>query len=280
MALKKAKDESMASVVEQIEQENIRQLNDSVVDEDGIVRDEPLLAGIEYEGEHLRTFSYREMNGKDEEAINKPEIRANGGRLVNVLLERTVVDIGGKTRKELGPKKWGELIRSLLGADLDYMAMKVRQLSKGNDITFTHKCPNCKATLKTIVGIDEFEVTPFNGMYTYGFELPGRGYKDSKGAVHKIGTLRQMNGEDREIVFPLFKKNMASATTMLLTRLMSFDDGTPVFNDRVADMSLRDREYLQDLIKENVFGIDTNLEITCDVCGEDISGQVGSSDFF
>ena len=36
----------------------------------------------------------------------------------------------------------------------------------------------------------------------------------------------------------------------------------------------------QDLIKENVFGIDTNLEITCDVCGEDISGQVGSSDFF
>ena len=61
------------------------------------------------------------------------------------------------------------------------MAMKVRQLSKGNDITFTHKCPNCKATLKTIVGIDEFEVTPFNGMYTYGFELPGRGYKDSKG---------------------------------------------------------------------------------------------------
>ena len=59
MALKKAKDESMASVVEQIEQENIRQLNDSVVDEDGIVRDEPLLAGIEYEGEHLRTFSYR-----------------------------------------------------------------------------------------------------------------------------------------------------------------------------------------------------------------------------
>ena len=45
-------------------------------------------------------------------------------------------------------------------------------------------------------------------------------------------------------------------------------------------MSLRDREYLQDLIKENIFGIDTNLELTCDVCGEDISGQIGSSDFF
>jgi len=280
MALKKAESNEMAKVVEQIENENIRQLNDLPVDEDGVVRDVPLLAGIEYEGELLKTFSFREMNGKDEEAINKPEVRANGGRLVNVLLERTVIDIGGKTRKELGPKKWGELIRTMLGADLDYMAMKVRQLSKGNDITFTHKCPNCKATLKTIVGIDEFEIIPFNGLYTYGFELPGRGYKDSKGVIHKVGTLRQANGEDREIVFPLFKKNSASATTMLLTRLMSFDDGTPVFNDRVADMSLRDREYLQDLIKENIFGIDTNLELTCDVCGEDISGQIGSSDFF
>lgn len=281
MALKKTNKEDMASVVDQIEAENTRQLGDILTDEDGVVRDQELLAGIVLEdGTTLRTFSYREMTGKDEEAINKPEVRSNGGKLVNILLERTVLDIGGKTRKELGAKAWGELIRSMLGADLDYMAMKVRQLSKGNEITFTHVCPNCKAKLKTIIGIDEFEITPFNGSYTVPFELPGRGYKDTKGVVHKTGTLRQVTGLDREIVFPLFKKNSASATTMLLTRLMSFDDGTPVFNDKVAEMSLRDREYLENLIKENVFGIDTNLEITCDVCGEDITGQVGSSDFF
>ena len=105
MALKKAESNEMAKVVEQSENENIRQVNDLPVDEDGVVRDVPLLAGIEYEGELLKTFSFREMNGKDEEAINKPEVRANGGRLVNVMLERPVIDIGGKTRKELGPKK-------------------------------------------------------------------------------------------------------------------------------------------------------------------------------
>lgn len=280
MALKKAEKNEMANIVDQIEQENMRQLGEVPTDEDGVVRDVPLLAGIEYEGERLVTFSYREMTGKDEEAINKPEVRANGGKLVNILLERTVLDIGGKTRKELGPKKWGELIKSMLGADLDFMAMKVRQLSKGNVITFTHKCPNCKTTLKTEVGIDEFEIIPFNGAFSVPFELPGRGYKDTKGVIHKTGTLRQVTGLDREIVFPLFKKNSASATTMLLTRLMTFDDSTPIFNDRVANMSLRDREYLENLIKENVFGIDANLELTCDVCGEEISGQVGSSDFF
>lgn len=279
MALKKSKDE-LGNIVDQIDSENMRQLNTTSTDEDGVVRDEELLAGIEYEGRVLKTFSYREMNGRDEEAINKPEVRANGGKLINVLLERTVLDIGGLTKKELGAKKWGELIRSMTGADLDFMAMKVRQISKGDEITFTHKCPNCKATLKTVVGIDEFECVPFNGLFSYQFELPGRGYKDTKGVIHKTGTLRQVNGLDREIVFPLFKKNNASATTMLLTRLMSFSDDTPVFNDRVAEMSLRDREYLENLIKENVFGINTNIEITCDVCGEDISGQVGTSDFF
>lgn len=280
MELKKTNKEDMASVIDQIENESMRHLNEVLTDEDGVVRDEPLLAGIEYEGDFLRTFSYREMNGKDEEAINKPEVRSNGGKLVNVLLERTVIDIGGKTRKELGAKKWGELIRSMLGSDLDYMAMKVRQISKGNDITFSHVCPKCKTKLKTIIGIDEFDITPFNGCFSVPFELPARGYKDTKGVVHKTGTIRQTTGLDREIVFPLFKKNSASATTMLLTRLVTFDDGTPVFNDRIADMCLRDREYLENLIKDNVFGVDTNLEITCDVCGEDISGQVGSSDFF
>lgn len=280
MALKKTNKEDMTSVVDRIEEENMRSLSDIPTDEDGVVRDIPLLAGVEYQDQLLRTFSFREMTGRDEEAINKPDIRSNGGKLINTLLERTVIDIGGLTRKELGSSKWGELIRSMTGADLDYMAMKVRQLSKGNEITFTHTCPNCKTKLKTIVGIDEFPIILFNGNFTYPFELPGRGYKDAKGVVHKTGTLRQLTGLDREIVFPLFRKNSASATTMLLTRLMSFDDGAVVFNDKVAEMSLRDREYLENLIKDNVFGLDTNLELTCDVCGEDISGQVGSSDFF
>lgn len=279
MALKKSTDE-LKRTLDEIDNENIRVLSDTPTDEDGIVRDVELLAGIEYEGRLLKSFSFREMTGKDEEAINKSEIKSNGGKLANVLLERVVLDIGGVTRKEIGQKAWGELIRSLLGADLDYMLMQVRKLSKGNEITFTHQCPECKTKLQTIVGIDEFDIIPFNGMFTIPFELPGRGYKDSKGIYHKNGTLRQTNGLDRELIVPLFKKNASTAKTMLLTRLMTFNDGTPVFNNNVAEMSLRDREYLENLIAENVFGIDTNLEIVCESCGADISGQVGTSDFF
>lgn len=278
MALKKSKDE-LEKVVDEIDNEEVRTLGQTATDEDGVVRDEPLLAGIEWEGQFLKTFSYREMNGKDEEAINKAEVRNNGAKLVNTLLERTVVDIGGITKKDIGARKWGELIRSLIGADLDYMSLKVREISKGTEITFTHKCPQCKTTLKTIMDTSEFEIIPFNGLFEIPFELP-RGYKDTKGVIHKNGILRQANGLDREIIVPLYKKNVASAKTMLLTRLMTFDDGTQVFNDKVADMTLRDREYLEKLIEENIFGINTAIEVVCDNCGEELTGQLGNSDFF
>ena len=78
MALKKTNKEDMTSVVDRIEEENMRSLSDIPTDEDGVVRDVPLLAGVEYQDQLLRTFSFREMTGRDEEAINKPDIRSNG----------------------------------------------------------------------------------------------------------------------------------------------------------------------------------------------------------
>lgn len=283
MALKKTDGvrKSTEEVIDEIENEEYRKdLGSVVVDEDGIVRDEELLCSEEYEGQLINTFSYREMNGKDEEAINKAEVRVNGGKLVNVLLERTVVALGSFTKKELGQRKWGELIRSLTGGNLDYMMTRVRGISKGATVNFTHKCPNCGTLITTEVDIDEFEITPFLGEKNIPFELPYKGYKDTKGIYHKTGTLRLANGFDREIIYPLMKKNNVSAETVLMTRLMSFDDGTPVIQNNVSEMSLRDRDYIVDLIKENVFGIKPVLDVECPNCGETLSGEVGQSDFF
>ena len=282
MALKKANQSNeIEKVVEEIESGEIRGLNeDFEVAEDGYVHDVPLLAGyLDPEtGQRHMTFTFREMTGKDEEAINKAEVRANGGKLINVLLERCVKSIGSLTKKELGTKKWADLIRSLYGGDLDYMAMKIRELSKGKEIEFTHKCPKCGTKLTTYVDTDEFEITPFSGADTVDFELP-KGYRDKKGVIHKTGTVRMVNGLDREIVVPQFKKNSAVATTLLLTRLIKFDDGAFVTNDMVSDMSVRDREYLEKIIKECTFGIDTSIELTCDNCGAEISGEAGASNF-
>ncbi len=280
--LKKANNGSsneLEKVVSQIESENVRTLNDEIeVGEDGLVHDVPLLAGyVDKDGVLHTTFTYREMNGKDEEAISKADVRQNGAKMVNVLVERCVTQIGTLTKKECGAR-WGTVVRELLGGDLDYMAFKIRELSKGKEVEFIHKCPNCGTKLTTIVSTDEFQIKPYMGQSAIDFSLV-RGYKDGRGELHKDGIIRLPNGFDREIVTPLFKKNPSTAMTMMLTRLMAFNDGALVTQNLVNEMTLRDREILEKIIKENTFGIDTNIEIVCSSCGQDISGEVGQSNF-
>lgn len=280
--LKKANNGSsneLEKVVSQIESENVRTLNDEIeVGEDGLVHDVPLLAGyVDKDGVLHTTFTYREMNGKDEEAISKADVRQNGAKMVNVLVERCVTQIGTLTKKECGAR-WGTVVRELLGGDLDYMAFKIRELSKGKEVEFIHKCPNCGTKLTTIVSTDEFQIKPYMGQSAIDFSLV-RGYKDGRGELHKDGIIRLPNGFDREIVTPLFKKNPSTAMTMMLTRLIAFNDGALVTQNLVNEMTLRDREILEKIIKENTFGIDTNIDIVCTSCGMDISGEVGQSNF-
>ena len=279
MALKKVND--VEKTIEDIEMENLNAtLSEEEIAEDGYIHDVPLLAGyVDENGIVHSTFTYREMNGKDEEAINKAEVRANGGKLANVLLERVVSEIGTIKKSEVGLKKFGEVIINMYASDLDYMLLKVREVSKGKEITFSHKCPNSKTKLNTIVNTDELTITPFNGVREVSFELP-RGYKYPKGEIHKEGKLRRLTGLDRELIVPIAKKNPAQSITMLITRVMKFDDEAYVTNECVANMTTRDREYIEELMRENEFGLDFNIEVTCDVCGEDLSGEIGQSNFF
>lgn len=283
MALKKVQDDTskdVQNVLNEIEDEKMQKLDNTIEkDEDGIVRNVPLLAGIEYKGDILDTFSYREMNGRDEEAINKNEVRSNGAKFALTLIERCVFDIGGVTKKEIGLEEWRKLIRKALNGDITYMLMKIRQLSLGDEVEISNKCPRCQTKLHTITSVSEMEedIIPFKGSFEIPFELPNRGYQDLQGNYHKTGTLRIPNGEDIEILIPDMSKNVASGTSLLLTRCMTFDDGTKPMKDRVANMGTRDRQYLENLLNENSFGFKETIDVTCVNCGEVIEVRVGSN---
>lgn len=277
-ANKEVKNE-LEEALNEIEEEEAPRFNDEVeIEEDGYVHGVKLLAGyVDEEGILHDTFTYREMTGKDEEALNKADVRSNGAKIVNILVTRCVSEIGSLKKKDFG-SRWGEVVRKLLGGDLDYMALKIRELSMGKEVEFQHKCPECGTKLTTIVSTDEFEILPFMGQYEVEFTLD-RGYRDNKGETHKNGVLRLPNGADREIVVPLFRKNVSTATSMMLARLIRFNDGAYVSQALVAEMSLRDRDILEKIMKENVFGVDNSIELVCDSCGASISGELGQSNF-
>lgn len=288
MALKAAKKvqktpDELEKISAELDAEEIRRPdpNTPLTDEDGVVRGVPLLAGyVDPEtGICHQTFDYREMNGADEEAINKADVRANGAKLVNVLCERCVVAIGTLQKKD-HRADWGKIIRSMLGGDLDYMVFKIRELSKGHEVKFTHKCPHCGQQLTTIMDTDEFKIRPFLGEREIAFTL-NKGYKDVKGNLHREGVFHLATGFDREVTVPIIKKNPSTAMTMLMTRCVVFSDGTTPLQSNIKDMVLRDRKVIEEIIRENTFGVDTSIEgLTCESCGQDISGELGQSDFF
>lgn len=283
-ALKKSGNKAnndIAQVIHEIEDEGRPLMNEISVAEDGIVHDIPLLAGYTDEnGVKHTTFSYREMNGRDEEAINKADVKANPARIMITLATRCVTEIGSISKKEVGASKWGQIIRSLYAGDLDYINFKIRELSKGKEVTFKHKCPHCRTELTTVVNTDEFTIKEFNGDDKVPFELV-RGVKDKKGEVHKTGYVRPINGYDREIVMPIFKKNSSTAVSLLMTRVMQFDDDYPITQDDVTNMTLRDRDIIQEIMNSMTFGINIDdVDITCTNCGEYLTGSTGQSDFF
>ena len=247
--------------------------------EDGETERLNLLCGYTDEDGVVHTsFTLREMTGRDEEAISKNDTKQNGSKVVSVLLERCVTSIGTLTRKSVGSEKWKDIIKGLYVGDQDYMLIKLRELSMGGEIEVNHDCPECKAKLKTFIDVSELEVVPFKGQRVIPFELP-RGYRDKKGEIHRNGTMRLPTGLDREILTPMAKKNLAQASTVMLTRLCKFDDEVYVTDDVMADLTVRDREYLQKVLQENQFGVKLEAEITCNQCGESFNGNLNPTNF-
>ena len=240
-----------------------------------------MLAGYkDPDGVTHKTFTLREITGKDEEAVHKADTKGNGAKVVSVLLSRCVTSIGSITPKSIGKQKWEELIKSLYVGDQDYMLLQLRKFSIGDEIEVNHVCPNrdCKTKLHTVLSVDELEIAPFMGERTIDFELP-RGYKDRKGVVHTSGTMRLPTGLDRELLIPLAKSNLAKAETVMLTRLCKFNDGAYVDDDVMSSLSIRDREYLQKLLREHYFGVKLETEVVCDCCGEVFTGSFNASNF-
>lgn len=238
-----------------------------------------LLAGyIDSDGIKHTTFTLRELNGKDEEAIHNSTQKANAGRMTSIILERCVTSIGNIT-PETAKSKWKEVIRDLTVGDQDYIIMKLREISVGEELELKQVCPHCKAELTTFVDIDEIEITPFSGEFEISFELP-KGYTDKDGEVHKTGIMRVATGLDREILLPVASKNIAKGNTMMITRLCTFDSGLTVTADVMSSLTLRDRKYLQELQRDNAFGYDSHMDMTCPECGEDFRTVINPTSFF
>ena len=50
-------------------------------------------------------------------------------------------------------------------------------------------------------------------------------------------------------------------------------------DDIVRNLSLRDRNYLLDVLNENRFGVDLTVEVECPTCGETFKASLNATNF-
>ena len=260
-------------------------LNEIVTADSNVEADEDkvydLLAGyVDENGTVHKTFTIREMTGKDEEAIQKSDVKNNGAKVISTLLCRCVTSIGEISKSDVSPKEWENIIKSLYVGDQDTILIEIRKHSIGDTLEANHVCPNpdCRNKLHTVIDMDELEIEYFKGEREIPFTLI-KGYKDKKGEVHKDGFMRLPNGIDREVLTPLAKKNLAKAETIMLTRICRFKDGAYVDENVMANLTTKDRNYLIGLMQDNNFGVNMTVDITCDNCGEEFKANLNATNF-
>ncbi len=230
------------------------------------------------EGNLHKDFELRFVTGRDQEAVQKADIKNNPSKMITTLLARCCTRIGTLYADKIGPGSWTEIIRKLYTGDQDYMLLKLTEISFGKTIKSSHNCPECGVKLNSEIDTDELEIIQFTAS-EFPFSLK-RGYKDRKGVIHKEGLIRTPTGFDREILTPLLKKaGPARVDTIMLTRTMKFSDGYPVDDDVTLSLSAADRQYLLELLKDNYFGVKTEVDITCDSCGETFRASLNVVNF-
>lgn len=229
-------------------------------------------------GEHITQYELREMTGRDQEFINKQDIRSNANKMMNVLLSRCIVRMGKYTQKKTPVKTWMNMIQSITTGDADKIIMLLREISVGDEIEVKADCPACKTSLNVFININDLEYVDFQGEREFRFELP-RGYRDSDGVLHRDGKMRLPNCGDREVLTPVARKNQVEAETKMLARVSEFDD-LEMTEDVLRSLVLKDRRYLDSILEENFFGYKLECVVPCENCGEEFRTTLNAVNFF
>ena len=193
--------------------------------------------------------------------------------------DEKLLRIGTIVKSEVKPTEWTHIIKSLLVADQDYALIAIRKLSVGSLITVKNVCPSCNKEFMTEIDTDEFEVVPFGGESVLSFELK-KGYVDKDGEVHKVGKVRFPNGLDREVLEPVARNNIATANTLLLSRIVTELGSLKSVNDSVVrKLTSGDRQAILKVIEDANFGYKFEADVECPICGHEFEGQLSAVNF-
>lgn len=218
------------------------------------------------------------LSGREEEFLAENQGQESAS-LVTAVLTRCIRRIGA-----MSPVS-EEVVRNLVVADRQYLLLKLREVTFGNQIQATILCPwpNCGKRVDIDFSLKDIPVRESKdkgSMYTMELS-PEAAFISNHGEVYREVTFRLPNGGDQEVISPIISKNEARALTMLLGRcILSIGTvkypGDEMIN-RLSPLSRMEIERQMDAVAPK---IDLTMGAICPECGREFGVPFDLHEFF
>lgn len=227
----------------------------------------------------LRNFVIRKISGIDEENMSAKAVSSNVGKLVTALLfgSYAVTDRGVllKLSDDDGfsyeaPMITENMVNSLCAADRDYLIIKLKQLSSGDELETVTNCPKCQEAYTLKINLNEISVKEGNGTNIVEFDLPESVYINGR-EYGKHVTARFITGFDQiELSKIMDEGNAGKFKSLLINRCLLKLGDTEFPKDGSRYFSLENRNSFLEQLVALTPGPDlsTDLECTCGFSGK------------
>lgn len=230
-----------------------------------------LPCGLLHKGERYLTADIKEMTGRVQRELTRPEYRRHPEKLYESVLQLSIVSIGGMPAN-------AKLLSSLTFYDRDFLLHMIRKISLGDDIVFSAACPSCKEKIDVELDLNTFvcrmldpeEVEIENDRYVFSF-------KDDE---HSIQTFLP-TGKDQQEIAKYLVKDPGMASLKLYARIVKLLDDEPVDFLKLDQMPYRTVQWITKTLNKHLsWGIDMSVTEACSECGENIELKLDPVAFF
>jgi hypothetical protein len=232
-------------------------------------------------GELHREAVLRKMTGREEAILADRRFHRNGGKLVTELLHSCLLRLGAVEKNGRGP------VAQLYSADRNFLLLRLRCITFGNQLEATYTCPACSETMTVVEDLDALPVRQLaDGAAPDDIvvELED-GYVDKEGQLHTSLRLRLPTGEDEEAVAPQLRQNASLGKNALLARCLKSLGDMPrhrleALGPRImADLTMTDRRMIDRALNEGAPGVDLVRQLECAGCGHEFRATLDLSRF-
>jgi hypothetical protein len=169
-----------------------------------------------------------------------------------------------------------EVVCRLLVADRQYLLLRLRSITFGDQVQATARCAwaDCGKKVDIDFSLQDIPVKELQAQSPlYIMQLsPEAACQDEAGKAYRMVTFRLPNGEDQEVVAPLMADDAARAFAVLLGRCIqsigSWERPGEALLRRLSPLALQEIERQIEAVAPRV---ESTLEAQCPECGRDFA---------